>query len=423
LTDYYTKTESDNRFASPATTQSFSGTFAECQAFIETLFLIEGDITINVTGETPMLDPSVEFEGFSIVRKIGGRITVNLPSGLGANRWAGTINAITVRDCTSRISINAPWANRIHVNSLEISNCSMVAPSMLVCKTITVSGQSCVILAPCTAHTLTVNEHARVEMNENSGAVRYTGRGNIVRPPNGALIGNFKEFQGAITDNHSTKVIDSFARSPQLEPVPIMLVPLVTGRTLPYCTLLQFDDSVGIPTETCSIVFDDNATTANRTQWLEFHTTPGNCWVVDRFGRTDLCVEGAWATKSYPFVCTATLTYRPALLVGNVDPVFEQLRINWDWTGLQQKTPLFDAPSDGKQYARRDGEWSEVEKTNISDGGEVVDSLDSTATDKSLSANQGRVLDEKITALDERLSTVEINSVLIAAGFPAIVDE
>lgn len=236
-------------------------------------------------------------------------------------------------------------------------------------------------------------------------------------------MGNFNEFQGVITDNHPTKVIDSFARLPKLEPVPIMLAPLATGRTLPYCTLLQFDDGVEIPTETCSIVFDDNATTANRTQWLEFYTTPDNCWVIDRFGRTDFCVNGVWATKSYPFVCTATLTYRAALLVGNVDPVFEQLRINWNWTGLQQKMPLFDAPSDGKQYVRQDGQWTEVEAANISGGGEVVDRLDSTATDKSLSANQGRVLDEKIAALDETLSSAEINSVLIAAGFPAITGE
>ena len=451
LTDYYTKAESDARYANPsvitdesltgdgtsehplgvvptgmipAPTQTFSGTFSECQDFIETLFLIDGDITINVTGETPMLDPSSVFEGFTIERKIGGRITINLPNGLGSNRWAGTIDAIIIRDCTSRIAINAPWANRIHVNSLEIVNCSMVAPSMLVCKTITVSGHSSVILAPCTAHTLSVSEHARVELNENSGAVRYVGRGNIVRPPNGTLMGNFNEFQGFILDNHPTKVVDSFARVPKLEPVPVMLAPLVTGRTLPYCTLLQFDESVGIPTETCTIAFDDNATTVNRTQWLEFHTTPGNCWVEDRFGRTDFCVNGVWGTKSYPFVSTSQLTYRPALLVGNVDSVFEQLRINWDWTGLQQKTPLFDAPSDGKQYVRQNEQWSELDSSKLSEGKDIVDRLDSAAADKSLSANQGRVLKEMIAAQsDEPLSTADINSVLVAAGFPSIIGE
>jgi hypothetical protein len=50
--------------------------------------------------------------------------------------------------------------------------------------------------------------------------------------------------------------------------------------------------------------------------------------------------------------------------------------------------------------------------------------LNSTAVDESLSANQGRVLNEKIAeAQPKPLSTESINSILAAACFPAIITE
>ena len=40
----------------------------------------------------------------------------------------------------------------------------------------------------------------------------------------------------------------------------------------------------------------------------------------------------------------------------------------------------------------------------------IIDNLDSTSTTDALSANQGRVLNEKIGALDTRVETLENNS-------------
>ncbi|HHW89636.1 MAG TPA: hypothetical protein GX745_01860 [Clostridiales bacterium] len=60
--------------------------------------------------------------------------------------------------------------------------------------------------------------------------------------------------------------------------------------------------------------------------------------------------------------------------------------------GSEIKNLVTEAPDDGKQYARQNKGWAEVV------GVEVIDSLNSTSTTAALSANQGRVLNNKIDA-------------------------
>jgi hypothetical protein len=225
--------------------QTFSGTFAECQAFIDGLRILDGVVTVNVTGEVST-DPAATFAGFTIENKTGGVLAINIP---GNSTWAGTIDTVTILDCQSRITFNAPWGNRAYVNTLNIANCAHVAPSMLICQTITIGQGSSVILAPCTAYTLNVGENAICELNESSSAAIYTGRGFIRRAPNNtglvapiaphpsvAWTSTFGR-DGVVYDNTAAKYADSFIRAAIAQPTPIMLAP-PTGKS--FATAMRF---------------------------------------------------------------------------------------------------------------------------------------------------------------------------------------
>lgn len=72
-----------------------------------------------------------------------------------------------------------------------------------------------------------------------------------------------------------------------------------------------------------------------------------------------------------------------------------------DWGDLK-----FNIDGDTLSYSVDGGEtWIEIGQISIS----VIDNLSSTATDQALSANQGRILDEKITGVSNRVSAIEGN--------------
>lgn len=72
-----------------------------------------------------------------------------------------------------------------------------------------------------------------------------------------------------------------------------------------------------------------------------------------------------------------------------------------DWDDLK-----FNIEEDTLSYSIDGGEtWIEIGQVSIP----VIDNLSSTATDQALSANQGRILDGKITGLSNRVSAIEGN--------------
>jgi len=128
---------------------------------------------------------------------------------------------------------------------------------------------------------------------------------------------------------------------------------------------------------------------------------------------------------------TATLPYEGAIATAKVGGL---VRIDRKWTRTVQSATvtytLNTTTSRCYSQEQQQADWNTTDtaspsfiknKPTIPAGVAIVNNLTSTATDQGLSANQGRVLKELIAAQsDEPLSTADINSVLVAAGFPAI---
>ena len=129
----------------------------------------------------------------------------------------------------------------------------------------------------------------------------------------------------------------------------------------------------------------------------------------------------------------ATLPYSGAIAIATVGRMVWIERL-WNRT-VQDTTVTYTLNTTTSRCysSQQQADWNDNDPTsltyiknkpNIPAGVVVVDNLSSTATNQALSANQGRVLDAKIEAIeqesDEPLSTANINSVLVAAGFPAI---
>jgi len=128
---------------------------------------------------------------------------------------------------------------------------------------------------------------------------------------------------------------------------------------------------------------------------------------------------------------TATLPFDGAIATAVVGGI---VRIERRWNRTVQTTTvtytLNTTTSRCYSQEQRQADWNITDpaspgfilnKPTIPAGVSIVDHLNSTAVNESLAANQGRILKEMIAAKsDEPLSTADINSSLVAAGFPAI---
>jgi hypothetical protein len=134
-------------------------------------------------------------------------------------------------------------------------------------------------------------------------------------------------------------------------------------------------------------------------------------------------------------VGNATLPYDGAIGMAKVGGMIRMERV-WDRTEQSTTVTYTLNTASSRCYSQHNqqADWNVTDSTSpafiknkptIPAGVEIVDHLNSSDTSKSLSANQGRVLNAKIEEIeqesDEPLSTASINSVLTAAGFPAIV--
>jgi hypothetical protein len=129
---------------------------------------------------------------------------------------------------------------------------------------------------------------------------------------------------------------------------------------------------------------------------------------------------------------TVTLPYDGAIATAAVGGL---VRVDRKWDRSVQSTTvtytLNMATSRCYSARQQQSDWNETDtaspkyiqnKPTIPQGVEIINSLASTRMDASLAANMGRELAEKMEEIEaEPLSTATINSVLTAAGFPAIV--
>jgi len=128
---------------------------------------------------------------------------------------------------------------------------------------------------------------------------------------------------------------------------------------------------------------------------------------------------------------TVTLCYEGNIAVAKIGGL---VRIDRKWDRTAEGTTItYDIDCENSfcyPAKQQQPDWNETDsaspafiknKPTIPAGVSIVDHLNSTAGNESLAANQGRVLKEMIAAKsDEPLSTADINSVLVAAGFPAV---
>ena len=128
---------------------------------------------------------------------------------------------------------------------------------------------------------------------------------------------------------------------------------------------------------------------------------------------------------------TATLPFDGTIANAKVGGI---VRVDRKWDRTVQSTTvtytLNTATSRCYSQNQEQADWNETDtaspkyiqnKPTIPAGVAVVDHLNSTAANESLSANQGRVLNEKIIEVEPKaLTTESINSILTAAGFPAM---
>jgi hypothetical protein len=129
---------------------------------------------------------------------------------------------------------------------------------------------------------------------------------------------------------------------------------------------------------------------------------------------------------------TATLPFDGAIANAKVGGL---VRVDRKWNRTVQATTvtytLNTTTSRCYSQGQQQADWNETDtaspkyiqnKPTIPQGVEIINNLKSTRTDASLAANMGRELAEKIEEMEpEPLTTATINSVLTAAGFPAIV--
>jgi len=128
---------------------------------------------------------------------------------------------------------------------------------------------------------------------------------------------------------------------------------------------------------------------------------------------------------------TATLPFDGAIATAIVGGI---VRIERQWSRTVQSTTvtytLNTSTSRCYRQEQHQADWNTTDtaspsfiknKPSIPQGVAVINNLTSTATDQSLAANQGRVLNELILEKEGKpLTTSDINSTLTAAGFPAI---
>jgi hypothetical protein len=128
---------------------------------------------------------------------------------------------------------------------------------------------------------------------------------------------------------------------------------------------------------------------------------------------------------------TATLPYEGAITTAAIGGL---VRIDRKWDrSVQSNTVTYTLNTTTSRCSstkQQQADWNVTDsaspafiknKPSIPAGVAVVNHLNSTATTESLSANQGRVLKELIAESEgQPLSTETINSILTAAGFPAV---
>jgi len=128
---------------------------------------------------------------------------------------------------------------------------------------------------------------------------------------------------------------------------------------------------------------------------------------------------------------TATLPFDGAIAAAVVGGI---VRVDRKWTRTVQATTvtytLNTTTSRCYRQEQHQADWNEADtaspsfvrnKPSIPQGVAIINNLTSTATNQSLAANQGRVLNELILEKEGKpLSTEAINSTLTAAGFPAV---
>ena len=162
-------------------------------------------------------------------------------------------------------------------------------------------------------------------------------------------------------------------------------------------------------------------------QVLETHLTTPVFGLITAVQATTVTVQFTIGSNTG----TATLPYDGAIATAKVGGL---VRVDRKWNRTVQATTvtytLNTTTSRCYSQEQRQADWNITDpaspgfilnKPTIPAGVSIVDHLDSTAVNESLAANQGRILKEMIAAKsDEPLSTADINSSLVAAGFPAI---
>ena len=165
-------------------------------------------------------------------------------------------------------------------------------------------------------------------------------------------------------------------------------------------------------------------------QILETHLTGSIYGLITAVQATTVSVQFTVGTHTG----TATLPFDGAMATAKVGGL---VRVDRQWNRTVQETTvtytLDTVASRCYSQEQQQADWNITDpaspgyihhKPTIPAGVSIVDHLNSTAGNESLAANQGRVLKEMIAAKsDEPLSTADINSVLVAAGFPAIIGE
>jgi len=162
-------------------------------------------------------------------------------------------------------------------------------------------------------------------------------------------------------------------------------------------------------------------------QVLETHLTTSIYGLITAVQTTTVSVQFTVGSNTG----TATLPFDGAIATAKVGGL---VRVDRKWTRTVQATTvtytLNTTTSRCYSQEQQQADWNTTDtaspsfirnKPTIPAGVSIVDHLNSTAANESLAANQGRILKEMIAAKsDEPLSTADINSSLVAAGFPAI---
>ena len=356
---------------------AFTGTFAECQDFINGLGnILLKPLYITVI-EPNTTDPLTVAAGLDIRNKHGSPLSISLPAASG---WAGSVAMIFAMNCSSPIKVSglSTRVQQVQVVSVACASLSGICVDVISILNENPPIPSTVSLSYCLVGRLEVYGST---VKADEGRINaLLGYGTVIADAFDYL-GNKDYFNGIILGTAQAPPVtvqETYVRAEPPIPAPIMLAPLEVGRMLqcPFSFLLEQAPPM-TPTVTGCIRFDDNAVTGNVTQWIEFHTTAGYCWILTNLhGEAgvptpiNLCVNNVWQTSSFPknILTNTDLVHRPLLDTGSVDPVWEHLCIGWDWTGVEPKKPVWEAPQDGVLRGRKDGSWTEISTISGADG-------------------------------------------------------